>query len=215
MQPLLTSLTAFLSQLFPKAAPLTVARVSAQLGLCCRFLAGGHCMDVNAMSPHGAHKLVVIPFCLSLSSGTQRYLHLCRVLPQDQVHSDAETAARQDGPCRQDLPCCQALPSHQGGICTQEVCRGRILEPPVHRPPPLYLHPSLNSADFLLQNLVRVRESNFCAICEFVMKELESRLEDQTTEVGHVLVGPGPLVLPSLAQHSRPIHRHLSRFRRR
>lgn len=54
-------------------------------------------------------------------------------------------------------------------------------------PDPLYLHASLNSAFFALQNVVRVRESKFCAICEFVMKELESKLEDQTTEVGYVL----------------------------
>ncbi|XP_075874962.1 prosaposin isoform X1 [Nelusetta ayraudi] len=31
-------------------------------------------------------------------------------------------------------------------------------------------------------NVVRVRESKFCTICEFVMKELESKLEDQATE---------------------------------
>lgn len=53
--------------------------------------------------------------------------------------------------------------------------------------PPLYLHASLNSAFFALQNVVRVRESKFCTICEFVMKELESKLEDQATEVGRVL----------------------------
>lgn len=53
--------------------------------------------------------------------------------------------------------------------------------------PPLYLHASLNSAFFALQNVVRVRESKFCSICEFVMKELESKLEDQATEVGRVL----------------------------
>lgn len=35
--------------------------------------------------------------------------------------------------------------------------------------------------------MVRVRDSPFCAICEFVMKELEARLEDQATEVRYVL----------------------------
>lgn len=34
--------------------------------------------------------------------------------------------------------------------------------------------------------MVRVRESPTCAICEFVMKQLESMLEDQKTEVGCV-----------------------------
>lgn len=33
--------------------------------------------------------------------------------------------------------------------------------------------------------MVRVRDSPQCAICEFVMKQLESMLEDQTTEVGY------------------------------
>lgn len=33
-----------------------------------------------------------------------------------------------------------------------------------------------------------VRASPMCAICEFVMKQLESMLEDQTTEVGYVLL---------------------------
>lgn len=32
--------------------------------------------------------------------------------------------------------------------------------------------------------MVRVRDSPVCAVCEFVMKELEERLEDQATEVG-------------------------------
>ena len=41
--------------------------------------------------------------------------------------------------------------------------------------------------------MVRVRESPMCAICEFVMKQLESMLEDQATEVGYVL-----LDLPSM-----------------
>jgi len=36
---------------------------------------------------------------------------------------------------------------------------------------------------FLFQPMVRVRESPTCAICEFVMKQLESMLEDQATEV--------------------------------
>lgn len=41
---------------------------------------------------------------------------------------------------------------------------------------------------FVFQSVVRVRDSNMCAICEFVMKQLESMLEDQTTEVGYVLL---------------------------
>lgn len=36
--------------------------------------------------------------------------------------------------------------------------------------------------------MVRVRDSPQCAICEFVMKQLESMLEDQTTEVGYALL---------------------------
>lgn len=36
--------------------------------------------------------------------------------------------------------------------------------------------------------MVRVRDSPLCAICEFVMKELEARLEDQATEVRCVLL---------------------------
>lgn len=36
--------------------------------------------------------------------------------------------------------------------------------------------------------MVRVRDSPLCAICEFVMKEVEARLEDQATEVGCVLL---------------------------
>lgn len=36
--------------------------------------------------------------------------------------------------------------------------------------------------------MVRVRNSAGCAICEFVMKQLESMLEDQTTEVRCVLL---------------------------
>lgn len=39
----------------------------------------------------------------------------------------------------------------------------------------------------VFQPMVRVRESPTCAICEFVMKQLESMLEDQATEVGCVL----------------------------
>lgn len=37
--------------------------------------------------------------------------------------------------------------------------------------------------------MVRVRDSPTCAICEFVMKQLESMLEDHETEVGCVLTG--------------------------
>lgn len=32
--------------------------------------------------------------------------------------------------------------------------------------------------------MVRIRDSPTCAICEFVMKQLESMLEDHATEVG-------------------------------
>ncbi|XP_029962339.1 prosaposin isoform X2 [Salarias fasciatus] len=39
-----------------------------------------------------------------------------------------------------------------------------------------------SASDKLPKGLVRVRESPGCAICEFVMKQLESMLEDQTTE---------------------------------
>lgn len=38
----------------------------------------------------------------------------------------------------------------------------------------------------VFQHMVRV--SPMCAICEFVMKQLESMLEDQATEVGYVLL---------------------------
>lgn len=34
--------------------------------------------------------------------------------------------------------------------------------------------------------MVRARDSPQCAICEFVMKEMESLLEDEKTEVGHL-----------------------------
>lgn len=34
-----------------------------------------------------------------------------------------------------------------------------------------------------VQKLVRARESPQCAVCEFVMKEIESIIQDQTTEV--------------------------------
>ena len=37
---------------------------------------------------------------------------------------------------------------------------------------------------FLLQPMVRAKESPQCAVCEFVMKEVEGMLEDETTEVG-------------------------------
>lgn len=36
---------------------------------------------------------------------------------------------------------------------------------------------------FVLQKLVRARDSPQCAICEFVMKEVEDMLSDETTEV--------------------------------
>ena len=35
--------------------------------------------------------------------------------------------------------------------------------------------------------MVRVRDAPQCAICEFVMKEIEDTLEDETTEVTHTL----------------------------
>lgn len=41
---------------------------------------------------------------------------------------------------------------------------------------------------FVFQPMVRVRDSPQCAICEFVMKELETTLEDQKTEVGSGLL---------------------------
>lgn len=36
----------------------------------------------------------------------------------------------------------------------------------------------------MFQPMMRARDSPQCAICEFVMKEVEDMLEDQTTEVG-------------------------------
>lgn len=42
---------------------------------------------------------------------------------------------------------------------------------------------------YVFQSLVRVRDSNRCAICEFVMKQLETMLEDQATEVGYIQFG--------------------------
>lgn len=41
---------------------------------------------------------------------------------------------------------------------------------------------------FVFQPMVQVRESPTCAICEYVMKQLETMLEDQATEVGYVLL---------------------------
>lgn len=43
--------------------------------------------------------------------------------------------------------------------------------------------------------MVRVRNSGTCAICEFVMKQLESLLEDQSTEVGYVLLNLSNMVI--------------------
>lgn len=37
---------------------------------------------------------------------------------------------------------------------------------------------------FVFQPMVHVRDSPGCAICEYVMKQLESMLEDHETEVG-------------------------------
>lgn len=41
---------------------------------------------------------------------------------------------------------------------------------------------------FMFQTLVRVRDPPYCAICEIVMKQLESILEDEATEVKYVLL---------------------------
>lgn len=51
---------------------------------------------------------------------------------------------------------------------------------------------------FVFQAMVQVRESPKCAICEFAMKELESLLEDQTTEVGFVLLDESNVVMKRL-----------------
>lgn len=48
------------------------------------------------------------------------------------------------------------------------------------------LVPARNICLVVLQPVVRVRESPGCAICEFVMKQLESMLENESTEVGYV-----------------------------
>lgn len=41
---------------------------------------------------------------------------------------------------------------------------------------------------FILQPLVRVRDPPLCRICELVMKQLESMLEDQATEVRRIVL---------------------------
>ncbi|XP_037127600.1 prosaposin isoform X1 [Syngnathus acus] len=48
--------------------------------------------------------------------------------------------------------------------------------------PALSLVPATKVESTKTKPMVRVRDSAYCAICEFVMKELESMLEDQTTE---------------------------------
>lgn len=40
---------------------------------------------------------------------------------------------------------------------------------------------------FMFQAMVRVRDPPLCTICEAVMKQLETMLEDKTTEVKYVL----------------------------
>lgn len=57
-------------------------------------------------------------------------------------------------------------------------CISRLLTDPL-----MFEHKSEPDFFFGLQKMVAVRQSNLCSVCEFVMKELEEKLQDPSTEV--------------------------------